>query len=73
MGKNQHVVPHHGGWAVRGEYNAGVTSQHDTQGDAIDAGHAIAGHQQSEPVIHGRDRRIRDQDSHGRDPYPPAG
>jgi hypothetical protein len=73
MGKNQHVVPHHGGWAVRGENNARVTSQHNTQGDAIDAGRAIARHQQSELVIHGRDGRIRDKDSHGRDPYPPAG
>lgn len=73
MGKNQHVVPHNGGWAVRGENNARVTSQHNTQGNAIDAGRAIARHQQSELVIHGRDGRIRDKDSHGRDPYPPAG
>ena len=73
MGKNQHVVPHNGAWAVRGENNARVTSQHDTQGDAINAGRAIARHQHSELVIHGRDGRIRDKDSHGRDPYPPAG
>lgn len=73
MGKNQHVVPHNGAWAIRGENNARVTSQYDTQGDAITAGRAIARHQHSELVIHGRDGRIRDKDSHGRDPYPPAG
>ena len=73
MGKNQHVVPHNGGWAVRGEHNARVTSQHDTQGAAINAGRSIAQHQQSELVIHGRDGRIRDKDSHGHDPYPPKG
>ncbi|MBL2340697.1 DUF2188 domain-containing protein, partial [Klebsiella pneumoniae] len=26
MGKNQHVVPHNGEWAVRGEGNERVTS-----------------------------------------------
>lgn len=72
-GKNQHVVPHNGGWAVRGEGNSRVTSEHRTQGDAIDAGRAIAQRQHSELVIHGRDGKIRDKDSHGHDPYPPKG
>jgi uncharacterized protein YdaT len=73
MGKNQHVVPHNGGWAVRGENSARVTSQHNTQASAINAGRTIAQHQHSELVIHGRDGRIRDKDSHGHDPYPPKG
>lgn len=30
-GKNQHVVPHGGEWAVRGEGNERVTSIHPTQ------------------------------------------
>ena len=37
MGKNQHVVPHNGAWAVRGEHNGRVTSQHSTQSAAIGA------------------------------------
>jgi hypothetical protein len=41
-GKNQHVVPHAGGWAVRGENNSRVTSIHDTQGEAISAGRGRA-------------------------------
>ncbi len=71
--KNQHVVPRDGGWAVRGEGNSRVTSVHDRQSDAINAGRRIAQDQHSELVIHGRDGRIREKDSHGRDPFPPKG
>jgi len=70
-GKNQHVVPHDGKWAVRGEGNEKVTSIHDTQQDAIDAAIPIAKNQQSEVVTHRRDGRIRDKDSYGNDPCPP--
>ncbi len=69
--KNQHIVPYNGIWAVRGEGNSKVTSVHQTQAEAIDAGRAIARNQKSELVIHGRDGRIRDKDSYGNDPYPP--
>lgn len=72
-GKNQHVVTHPGGWAVRGENNSRATSVHDTQALAIKAARGIAQHQHSELVIHGRDGKIRDKDSHGHDPYPPKG
>jgi len=70
-GKNQHVVPHEGGWAVRGEGNERATSVHERQSDAIGRAHDIAIGQQSEVVIHGRDGRIRDKDSFGNDPHPP--
>ena len=30
-GKNQHVVPHEGKWAVKGEGSKRATSVHDTQ------------------------------------------
>lgn len=73
MGKNQHVVPHNGEWAVRGEGNGRVTSIHPTQADAIDAGRGIAVNQQSELVIHRPNGQIRDKDSHGHDSYPPKG
>lgn len=72
-GKNQHVVPHKGGWAVRGAGNERATSLHDTQKKAIDAARNIARNQQSELVIHRPNGRIRDKDSHGNDPYPPKG
>ncbi len=72
-GKNQHVVPHDGGWAVRGEGNERVTSIHETQRDAIDRGREIAQNQGSELLIHGRNGQIRERDSHGHDPFPPKG
>lgn len=71
MGKNQHVVPHDDGWAVRGEGNSRLTSTHSTQSDAIDAARNIARNERSEVVIHRPDGTIRDKDSYGNDPCPP--
>lgn len=73
MGKNQHVVTHPDGWAVKGEGNERATSVHSTQAEAIEAAREIARHQQSELLIHGRDGQIRSRDSYGNDPYPPKG
>ncbi|MBA0215359.1 DUF2188 domain-containing protein [Pectobacterium brasiliense] len=73
MGKNQHVVPHNGEWAVRGEGNDRVTKTFDTQREAIDYGRGIARSQESELVIHRPDGRIRDKDSYGNDPFLPRG
>ncbi|OYZ98241.1 MAG: hypothetical protein B7X99_12180 [Rhizobiales bacterium 17-65-6] len=72
-GKNQHVVPHDGQWAVRGEGNARVTETFDTQREAIERGREIAQNQGSELLIHGRNGQIRERDSHGSDPFPPKG
>jgi hypothetical protein len=71
--RNQHVVPHEGGWAVRGAGSQRATSIHDTQGEAVAAGREIARNQGSELFVHGRDGRIRERDTHGHDPYPPKG
>ena len=71
MGRNQHVVPYDGKWAVRGENSSRVTSDHRTQNAAINVARKIAIHQESEVVIHGRDGKIRDKDSYGNDPCPP--
>lgn len=73
MGKYQHVVPHKGNWAVRGERNERVTSKHDTQAEAINAAREISINQQSEIVIHRPDGRIRDKNSYGNDDFPPKG
>lgn len=72
-GKNQHVVPHEDGWAVRGAGNSRATSVHDTQAEAIERAREIAQHQASEMFVHGRDGRIRERDSFGNDPFPPRG
>ena len=73
MGKDQHVVPHNGRWAVRGEGNERVTSNHDTQREAIEQAREIARNQESELLIHGKDGKIRARDSYGGDPFPPPG
>jgi hypothetical protein len=71
MGKNQHVVKRDDGWAVRGEKNTKDTSHHNTQKEAEQAAKVIAQNQKAEVIIHGRDGKIRDKDSHGNDPCPP--
>ncbi|HHY0467526.1 DUF2188 domain-containing protein [Vibrio alginolyticus] len=73
MSKNQHVVPHENGWAVKGEGNSKATSVHRTQKEAIDQARGISKNQKSELFIHGRNGQIRERDSHGNDPYPPKG
>ena len=73
MAKNQHVVPRNGQWAVRGEGNIKDTGVFKTQTDAINRAREIARGQGSELVIHGRDGRIREKSSYGRDPFPPKG
>lgn len=72
-GRNQHVVPRDGGWAVRGEGNSRDTSHHTTQAEAAEAARDIARRQRSEALIHGRNGRIRERDSYGHDPHPPKG
>lgn len=67
-GKNQHVVPHPDGWAVKGAGNQKATLVTNTQKEAIDAARAIASNQQSELVIHRPNGQIRAKDSHGHDP-----
>lgn len=71
MGKNQHVVPCNGHWAVKGEGNSRNTANTSTQQQAIQIARQIAKNQQSEVVIHNRKGVILDKDSYGNDPVPP--
>ncbi|WP_296330244.1 DUF2188 domain-containing protein [uncultured Acidaminococcus sp.] len=73
MGKTQHVVPHNGNWAVKGEHNVKVTKPFSRKSDATDFGRKIARNQESELVIHNRNGQISHKDSHGNDPFPPKG
>ena len=72
-GKNQHVVPHDDGWAVKGAGNEKATSVHATQAQAIQEAKQIAQNQQSEMLIHGKNGQIRERNTYGDDPYPPKG
>lgn len=70
--KNQHVVPtKDGNWAVRGAGNEKPTKVTTTKQQAIDIATQIAKNQGAEVVIHGRDGKIQDKDSYGKDPNPP--
>lgn len=71
--RNQHVVPHSAGWAVRGAGASRATETFDRKSDAINRAREIAQHQHTELVIHGRDGQIQTKDSHGNDPFPPKG
>lgn len=71
--KNQHVVPKGGQWAIVGAGHGRATSKHRTQKAAIRRARTIAKNQRSELLIHGRNGRIREKNSYGRDSHPPAG
>lgn len=71
--RNQHVVPHDKGWAVRGEKSQRATEVFERKTDAVQRGREIAQNQHTELVIHGGDGRIQSKDSHGNDPHPPKG
>lgn len=73
MAKGQHVVPNSGGWSVKKAGASRATSTHETQAAAIQAATKIAQNQQTEVYIHGRDGRIRERNSYGKDPHPPKG
>ncbi|EBX1354748.1 DUF2188 domain-containing protein [Shigella flexneri] len=73
MGKNQWVTTRGDKWAVVGEGNSKATSLHDTQKDAINAARDIAINQKSELIIQGKDSKIREKNSYGKDDYPPKG
>lgn len=74
MAKNQHVVPNpDGGWDVKGEGASRATRHVPKQCEAIEIARNIARNQRSELIMHGRDGKIRGQDSYGGAPYPPNG
>ena len=70
-GKNQHVVPQNGDWAVKGEGNFRNTKITETKSEAVNRARKIARNMKTELVIHNNDGKISDKDSYGNDPHPP--
>lgn len=68
-----HVTPHDDGWAVKRENAQRASSVHATQAEAEVAGRVTARREAVEFYLHGRNGQIRERDSYGNDPYPPAG
>jgi len=71
--KNQHVVKHENGWAVKGAGNSKATVVEKTQSKAIEKAVSIAKNQKSEMFIHGRNGQIRERNTYGKDEFPPKG
>jgi len=69
--KNQHVVPHEDGWAIKGEGNKRATKVTETKAKAVKVARELAKKNRSELIIHNRDGTISDKDSYGKDPCPP--
>ena len=70
---SQHVVPNKGGWSVRSSGAKRASRTFPTQQEAIESAREKAQKQGTELYIHGRDGKIRERNSYGRDPYPPKG
>lgn len=70
-GRNQHVVPHSDGWAVKGAGNSRATKVTPTQSEAIQIAQNITRNQNSETKIHGVNGQIRAGNSYGNDQCPP--
>lgn len=71
-GKNQHVVKHPEGWAVKGAGNTKATKITRTQLEAIEVAEGIAKNQKSDTKVHGMNGKIRAGNSYGNDPCPPV-
>lgn len=73
MARDEHHVVHNpnGGWDVNRNGAERVSVHTDTKIEAIDAGRKISQNQGTELVIHNRDGKISNSDSHGHDPCPP--
>lgn len=72
-GKAQHVVPHGDKWSVRRSGASRASGVYQTQREAVSVARDLARNQGTELYIHGRDGRIRERDSYGKDPMPPKG
>lgn len=72
-GKNQHIVPHPEGWAVKAAGAQRATRVTPTQQEAINIARSIATSQQSEMIVHRPNGQIRQKNSYGNDPHPPKG
>ncbi len=72
--KSHHVVHDpNGGWNVKRSSADRASSHVRTKEEAIDIARKISQNQGTELVIHNKNGRIAQSDSHGHDPYPPRG
>ena len=74
MSNQHHVVPNKDkGWCVKKDNSERASACFETKKDAIDYARQVSKNQNTELVIHNKDGKISQKDSHGNDPYPPKG
>ncbi|WP_374295039.1 DUF2188 domain-containing protein [Acinetobacter sp.] len=67
-----HVVPNpDGGWDVKRNGAERSSGHFERKSDAVDYGRQVSRNQQTEFIIHNKDGKISNSDSHGNDPCPP--
>jgi len=72
--KTHHIVPNPiGGWDVKKGGSERASAHFDKKQDAVDAGREISRNQKTEFLIHNKNGRISQSDSHNKDPLPPRG
>lgn len=70
--EEHHIVSNPGGgWDVKRNEADRASGHFETKQEAIDAGRRISQNQHTELVIHNKDGKISNSDSHGNDPCPP--
>ena len=72
--KSVHITPAPtGGWNVKSGGASRAAVNFDRKVEAISRGREISQNRHAELVIHNKDGRIAQSDSHGHDPHPPTG
>jgi len=71
--KERHIVPNaeRGGWDSKRENAERVSKHFETKKDAIDWSRPKAKQEGSELIPHGKDGKIQNPNSYGKDPCPP--
>ena len=63
-----HVLPSDKGWRVETEGSSRPRSTHRTQAEARQAARKLARRNKVELLVHGRNGRIRERNTYGKDP-----
>lgn len=67
--KSTHVVPNkNGGWDIKRSGAKRASGHFDTKKEAVSHARELSRKHRTELVIHNKDGRIAQKDSHGRDP-----
>jgi hypothetical protein len=70
--KTHHVVPNSdGGWDLKKGGGDKAIKHFENKKEAVDFGRKVSQNQNSEFLVHGKDGKIQNSDSHGNDPCPP--